>query len=180
MDAIREFISIASVFVLPAMIVGIPLYGLVKRVPVYESFVEGGKEGFGVAVRIIPFIVAIIFAIGMFRASGAMEWLAEALSPVLALIGMPAEVLPMAIVRPLTGSGSVAIVADLADQYGTDSLITRMAATMFGSTETTFYVIAVYFGAVGVSKTRHAVPAGLLADAAAMLFAVWLCLLFFG
>ena len=180
MDAFRELISVVSVFVLPAMIVGIPLYGLIKRVPVYEAFVEGGKEGFSVAVRIIPFIVAIIFAIGMFRASGAMEWLSEALSPVLALIGMPAEVLPMAIVRPLTGSGSVAIVADLADQYGTDSLITRMASTMFGSTETTFYVIAVYFGAVGVSRTRHAVPAGLIADAAAMLFAVWLCLLFFG
>ncbi len=180
MDTFREFISVLSVFVLPAMIVGIPLYGLLKRVPVYEAFVEGGKEGFSVAVRIIPFIVAIIFAIGMFRASGAMEWLSSTLSPVLALIGMPAEVLPMAIVRPLTGSGSVAIVADLADQFGTDSLITRMAATMFGSTETTFYVIAVYFGAVGVSKTRHAVPAGLLADAAAMLFAVWLCLLFFG
>jgi spore maturation protein B len=180
MDAFREFISVASVFVLPAMIVGIPLYGLFKRVPVYESFVEGGKEGFQVAVRIIPFIVAILFAIGMFRASGAMEWLASALSPVLALIGMPAEVLPMAIVRPLTGSGSVAIVADLAEQYGTDALVTRMASTMFGSTETTFYVIAVYFGAVGVSKTRHAVPAGLAADIAAMLLAVWFCLLFFG
>ena len=180
MDTFREIISVASAFVLPAMIVGIPIYGLVKRVPVYESFVEGGKEGVGVAVRIIPFIVAILFAIGMFRASGAMEWLAGALSPVLALIGMPAEVLPMAIVRPLTGSGSVAIVADLAAQYGETSMITRMAATMFGSTETTFYVIAVYFGAVGVSKTRHAVPAGLLADICAMLFAVWMCLLFFG
>lgn len=180
MDTFREIISIASAFVLPAMIVGIPIYGLVKRVPVYEAFVEGGKEGFGVAVRIIPFIVAILFAIGMFRASGAMEWLSSALSPVLAFIGMPPEVLPMAIVRPLTGSGSVAIVADLAEQYGTDALVTRMASTMFGSTETTFYVIAVYFGAVGVSKTRHAVPAGLIADATAMLLAVWLCLLFFG
>ena len=180
MDAFREIVNVVSVFVLPTMIVGIPLYGLVKRVPVYESFVEGGKEGFGVAVRIIPYIVAILFAIAMFRASGAMEALSSFLSPVLALIGMPAEVLPMAIVRPLTGSGSVAIVADLAERFGTDALATRMAATMFGSTETTFYVIAVYFGAVGVSKTRHAVPAGLLADAAAMLFAVWLCLLFFG
>lgn len=179
MDTFREIMSLLSVFVLPAMIVGIPLYGLLKRVPVYESFVEGAKEGFGVAVRIIPYLVAILFSIGMFRASGAMEFLADALDPVLALIGMPAEVLPMAIVRPLTGSGSVAIVADLAEQYGTDALVTRMASTMFGSTETTFYVIAVYFGAVGVSKTRHALPAGLLADAAAMLLAVWLCLLFF-
>ena len=180
MDTFREIVSVLSVFVLPTMIVGIPLYGLFKKVPVYESFVEGGKEGFALAVRIMPYLVAILFAIGMFRASGAMEWLAGALSPVLALIGMPAEVLPMAIVRPLTGSGSVAIVADLAATYGETSLITRMASTMFGSTETTFYVVAVYFGAVGVSKTRHAVPAGLLADFAAMLFAVWMCLLFFG
>lgn len=180
MDAFREFISVASVFVLPAMIVGIPLYGLIKRVPVYESFVEGGKEGFGLAVRIIPYLVAILFAIGMFRASGAMEALAAGLGPVLAFIGMPAEVLPMAIVRPLTGSGSVAIVADLAARYGETSLITRMASTMFGSTETTFYVIAVYFGAVNVSKTRHALPAGLIADVSAMLLAVWFCLLFFG
>ncbi|MEM0961982.1 MAG: spore maturation protein [Bacteroidota bacterium] len=180
MDTFREIISVVSVFVLPMLIVGIPLYGLIKRVPVYESFVEGGKEGFGLAVRIIPYLVAILFAIGMFRASGAMEALATFLSPVLALIGMPAEVLPMAIVRPLTGSGSVAIVADLAAQYGETSIITRMAATMFGSTETTFYVIAVYFGAVGVSKARHALAAGLIADVAAMLFAVWMCLLFFG
>ena len=142
MDTFREIISVVSVFVLPMLIVGIPLYGLIKRVPVYESFVEGGKEGFGLAVRIIPYLVAILFAIGMFRASGAMEALATFLSPVLALIGMPAEVLPMAIVRPLTGSGSVAIVADLAAQYGGTSLIPRMAA--------------------------------------AMLFAVWMCLLFFG
>jgi spore maturation protein B len=180
MDVFREFISVASVFVLPAMIVGIPLYGLFKKVPVYESFVEGGKEGFGLAVRIIPYLVAILFAIGMFRASGAMEALATFLSPVLALIGMPAEVLPMAIVRPLTGSGSVAIVADLAARFGESSMITRMASTMFGSTETTFYVIAVYFGAVNVSKTRHALPAGLIADVSAMLLAVWMCLLFFG
>ncbi|PAP77409.1 spore maturation protein [Rubrivirga marina] len=180
MDVFREFISAASVFVLPAMIVGIPLYGLFKKVPVYESFVEGGKEGFGLAVRIIPYLVAILFAIGMFRASGAMEALSSFLSPVLALIGMPAEVLPMAIVRPLTGSGSVAIVADLAARFGESSMITRMASTMFGSTETTFYVIAVYFGAVNVSKTRHALPAGLIADVAAMLLAVWMCLLFFG
>ncbi len=180
MGTFREVISVLSIFVLPTMLVGIPLYGLIKKVPVYESFIEGGKEGFGLAVRIIPYLVAILFAIGMFRASGAMEWLATALSPVLALVGMPPEVLPMAIVRPLTGSGSVAIVADLAQQHGETSIITRMAATMFGSTETTFYVIAVYFGAAGVSKTRHALPAGLIADVSAMLFAVWMCLLFFG
>ena len=180
MDAFRDAIGVLSLFVLPALIVGVPLYGLFKRVPVYESFVEGAKEGFGVAVRIIPYLVAILFAIGMFRASGAMEFLATILDPVLGLVGMPAELLPMAIVRPLTGSGSAAIVADLATTYGPDSLFARMGSTMFGSTETTFYVIAVYFGAVGVSKTRHALPAGLIADGAAMLFAVWICLWLFG
>lgn len=180
MDLFRDFVGVISVFVLPLMIVGIPLYGLFKKVPVYESFIEGGKEGFSLAVRIIPYIVAILFAIGMFRASGAMEALAAFLGPVLSFIGMPAEVLPMAIVRPLTGSGSVAIVADLEAQFGASHIATRMAATMFGSTETTFYVIAVYFGAVNVSRTRHALPAGLIADVSAALLAVWMCLLFFG
>ena len=101
MEALRTAISVLSAFVLPAILVGFPLYGLYKRVPVYEAFVEGGKEGFGVAVRIIPYLVAILFAIAMFRASGAMDFLVSALSPVLGVIGFPAEVLPMAIVRPL-------------------------------------------------------------------------------
>jgi spore maturation protein B len=175
MDALRDAVGVLSVFVLPALLVGIPLYGLTRRVPVYEAFVAGGREGFDVAVRIIPYLVAILFAIAMFRASGAMEALATLLGPVLALIGMPVEVLPMAIVRPLTGSGSAALVADLAATHGADSLVARMGATMFGSTETTFYVLAVYFGAVGVSRTRHAVPAGLIADISAMLVAVWVC-----
>ena len=179
MDALRDAIGVLSVFVIPAMLVGIPLYGLARRVPVYESFVTGGREGFDVAVRIIPYLVAILFAIAMFRASGAMEALSALLAPVMGLVGMPAELLPMAIVRPLTGSGSAALVADLAATHGTDSILTRMGATMFGSTETTFYVLAVYFGAVGVSKTRHALPAGLIADASAMLIAVWICRLLF-
>lgn len=180
MEAVRSAISTLSVFVIPALIVGIPLYGLFRRVPVYESFVEGAKEGFSVAVRIIPYLVAILFAIGMFRASGAMDFLAAALAPVLGLIGFPAEVLPMAILRPLTGSGSAAIIPDMIAQYGEDSIFVKMAATMYGSSETTFYVIAVYFGAVGIKKTRHALPAGLLADLAATLFAVWTVWLLFG
>ncbi len=179
METLREVISILSYFVLPAIIVGFPLYGLYKRQPVYEHFVEGAKDGFQVAVRIIPYLVAILFAIGMFRASGAMDFLTDALRPVLALVGFPAEVLPMAIVRPLTGSGSAGIVVDMIAQYGEDSLFVKMAATMFGSTETTFYVIAVYFGAVNIKKTRHAVPAGLIADFAAMLVAVWVVRLLF-
>lgn len=180
MDAVRNAMNLVSYFVIPLMLVGIPLYGLVKRVPVYESFVEGAKEGFQVAVRIIPYLVAILFAIAMFRASGAMDLLARLLSPILAPLGFPAEVLPMAIIRPLTGSGSAAIVVDMINRYGEDSIYVKMAAVMFGSTETTFYVIAVYFGAINIRKTRHAVPAGLAADISAMFFAVWSVRLLFG
>jgi spore maturation protein B len=180
METLRNFIGVASYFIIPLMVVGFPLYGLYKRVPVYESFVEGAKEGFQVAVRIIPYLVAILFAIGMFRASGAMDFLANALAPVLALVGFPAEVLPMAIVRPLTGSGSAGLVVDMINTYGEDSLFVKMAAVMFGSTETTFYVIAVYFGAVNIKRTRHAVAAGLTADFAAMIIAVWTVRLLFG
>jgi spore maturation protein B len=180
MEAVRETISILSYFVLPTLIVGFPLYGLIKGVRVYEEFVEGAKEGFEVAVTIIPYLVAILFAIGMFRASGAMEFLIGALDPVLGLIGIPAEVLPMAIIRPLTGSGSAAIVADMINQFGEDSLLVKMAATMFGSTETTFYVIAVYFGAINIRETRHAVPAGLFADLVGVLASVYVVKLLFG
>ena len=180
METLRAAVDVLSVFVLPAIIVGFPLYGMIKKVPVYEEFVEGAKEGFRVAVMIIPYLVAILFAIGMFRASGALDFLIQGLDPVLGLIGIPAEVLPMMIVRPLTGGGSVGIVVDLINQYGEDSIIVKIAATMFGSTETTFYVIAVYFGAVNVKKTRHAVPAGLTADVAAMLLAVYVVKWLFG
>jgi spore maturation protein B len=180
MDAIRGFVGVISVFVIPLILVGFPLYGLYKRVPVYESFVQGAKEGFQVAVRIIPYLVAILFAIGMFRASGAMDFMVRALDPVLSKVGFPGEVVPMAIVRPLTGSGSAALVADMINQYGEDSILVKMAAVMFGSTETTFYVIAVYFGAVNVKRTRHALAAGLTADIAAMVIAVWTVTLLFG
>jgi len=180
MNTIRQLIDVVSVFVLPTIIVGFPLYGLLKRVPVYEEFVEGAKEGFQVAVRIIPYLVAILFAIGMFRASGAMDFLIEGARPFLTLIGIPPEVIPMGLVRPLTGSGSAAILVDMIGQYGEDSLVVKIAATMFGSTETTFYVIAVYFGSVNVKKTRHAIPAGLTADIAAMLLAVYVVRLLFG
>lgn len=179
-ETIRSVISILSYFVLPLLLVGFPLYGLIKGVPVYEVFVEGAKEGFDVAVTIIPYLIAILFAIGMFRASGAMDFLVRSLDPVLGLIGVPAEVVPMGIVRPLTGSGSAALVADMINQYGEDSLLVKMAATMFGSTETTFYVIAVYFGAVNIRNTRHAVPAGLFADLVGFLASVYVVRLLFG
>jgi spore maturation protein B len=128
----------------------------------------------------MPYLVAILFSIGMFRASGALDFMIEGLRPLLTLIGIPPEVLPMMMIRPLTGSGSVAVVLDMINQFGEDSILVKMAATMFGSTETTFYVIAVYFGAVNVRKTRHALPAGLIADVVAMFLAVYIVRLLFG
>ena len=180
MNALREVFGVLSIFVVPAILVGFPLYGLFKRVPVYETFVEGAKDGFAVAVRIIPYLVAILFAIAMFRASGAMDFLVRVLDPVLGLIGFPGELLPMAIMRPLTGSGSAGLVVDMIGRYGEDSILVKMAAVMFGSSETTFYVIAVYFGAINMKHTRHAISAGLTADIAAALLSVWIVLLFYG
>lgn len=168
-----EILSDASKFIIPLMLVLIPLYGLIRRVPVYEEFVTGAKEGFHVAVRIIPYLVAILFAVGMFRASGAMEYLEDALRPSLSLIGVPPEILPMAITRPLSGGGSLAVLADMVKVHGMESIFVKISAVMYGACETTFYVIAVYFGAVGIKKTRHAVPAGLIADAAGVLLAVY-------
>ncbi|HHP7236975.1 spore maturation protein [Longibacter sp.] len=179
-EVLRDVVSVLSYFVLPSLLVGFPLYGLYKGVRVYEVFVEGAKEGFQVAVTIIPYLIAILFAIGMFRASGAMDFLVDMLDPVLALIGIPAEVVPMGLIRPLTGSGSAGLVADMIQQYGEDSLLVKMVATMFGSTETTFYVIAVYFGAVNIRETRHAVPAGLFADFVGFLASVYVVKLLFG
>ena len=179
METLRTVMSVFSALIIPLILVGFPLYGLYKRVPVYESFVEGAREGFNVAVRIIPYLVAILFAIAMFRASGGMDFLTRALNPVLSLVGIPAELLPMVIMRPLTGSGSAGLVVDMVKEFGEDSIFVKMAAVMFGSTETTFYVIAVYFGAVNIKNTRHALHAGLTADFAAMLVAAWLVLWMF-
>jgi spore maturation protein B len=176
----HEITDLIALFIIPALIVGLPIYGLFRRVPVYERFVEGAKDGFTTAVRIIPYLVAILFAIAMFRASGAMAFLQEGLRTPLSWIGMPPEVLPMAIVRPLTGSGSLGVLADLVKQYGPDSVIVKIASTIYGSTETTFYVLAVYFGAVNIRNTRHALPAGLIADASSILLSCWVIRWFFG
>ncbi|HEY0304657.1 MAG TPA: spore maturation protein [Longimicrobiales bacterium] len=180
METIRNVMSLVSVFIIPVILIIFPLYGLYKRVPVYESFVEGAKEGFSVAVRIIPYLVAILFAIAMFRASGGMDFLTKVLDPVFSLVGIPSELLPMVIMRPLTGSGSAGLVVDMVKQYGEDSILVKIAAVMFGSSETTFYVIAVYFGAVNVKRTRHAIHAGLTSDIAATLLAAWVVLAMFG
>lgn len=171
----RQVLELISLWAIPVLVVGITLAGVIRKVKVYEAFVEGAKEGFDVAVRIIPFLVAILVAIGMFRGSGAMDLLTDLLRAPLALIGFPAELFPLAIMRSLSGSGSLALTTDLIQVAGPDSFLARTAATMYGSTETTFYVLAVYFGAVGVRKTRHAVAAGLIADLAAIIAAVAVC-----
>ena len=170
---------ILSDWLLPVLIGAILLFGLSKKVKVYESLVEGAKEGFNVAIKIIPFLVAILVAVSMFRASGALELLINIISPVTELFGMPAEALPMALLRPLSGSGAYGIMVDIMQNHGTDSLVGMMVSTFQGSTETTFYVLAVYFGAVHVKNSRHALSACLIADAVGIIAAVWICQLLF-
>ncbi|NEQ67674.1 MAG: spore maturation protein [Symploca sp. SIO2D2] len=159
-----------SHWLMPILMLLIITYGVGRGVKVYEAVTEGAKQGFEIAIRIIPFLVAILFAIGMFRASGAMEIVSNLLSPLTNLIGMPAEVLPMALVRPLSGSGAFGIMSEIVER-SPDSYSSFVASTMMGSTDTTFYVLAVYFGAVGITRIRHALAAGLIADATGLIAA---------
>ena len=179
-ETFKTVIELISTLAIPLLIFIFVGFGVYKKVKVYEQFVEGAKEGFNIAVRIIPYLVAILVAIGIFRAGGAMEWLVTLLKPVTNFIGMPAEALPMALMRPLSGSGSLGIMAEIMSVHGPDSFIGILVSTFFGSTETTFYVLAVYFGAVNIKRTRHAVPAGLLADVAGILGALFIVKLLFG
>jgi spore maturation protein SpmA len=179
-DIIKNIIQGFSIVAIPLLIVVFLGYGLVKKVKVYEQFIEGAKEGFNIAVKIIPYLVAMLVAIGIFRAGGAMAWLIKILKPFTDFIGMPAEALPMALMRPLSGSGSLGIMAETISVHGPDSFIGIMVSTFYGSTETTFYVLALYFGAVSIKKTRHALPAGLVADIVGILAAVFIVRLLFG
>ena len=176
-DVLRDMLSF---WALPSLVAVVTLYGWARGAHVYDSVVEGAKEGFQVALRIIPFLVAILVAIGMFRASGGLELMVTVISPVTALIGMPAEALPMALLRPLSGSGALGVASDAMTTHGPDSLIGYMVSTYQGSTETTFYTLAVYFGAIGVKTTRHTVPACLLADVTGILAATFIVNLMFG
>jgi spore maturation protein SpmA len=177
LDAFR---GMTSFWMLPALVSALVLYGWVRGVRVYDSLVEGAKQGFDVALRIIPFLVAILVAIGMFRAAGGIDALVAALGPITTLIGMPAEVLPVAVLRPLSGSGSLGVAAEIIQTHGPDSVIGYLASTVYGSTETTFYTLAVYFGAVGIRNTRHTLPACLSADVAGILAATFIVNLLFG
>ena len=172
---IRNALNGISLWAIPVLLVGIPLVGMIRKIKVYDVFIEGAKEGFQVAVRIIPFLVGILVAIGMFRASGAMDMLTNALRPMLAATQFPPEIFPLVILRTLSGSGSLALATDIIKQFGPDSFIGRTAATIYGGSETTFYVLAVYFGAVGVKRTRHAIPSALTGDLVAAIVAVAIC-----
>lgn len=174
-NSFRNAVTFISKWAIPFLIFVIPVTAFCKKIKVYELFIEGAKEGFQVAVRIIPFLVAILVAIGMLRASGAMDFFVYLLTPVTNLIGMPAEVLPAALMRPFSGSGSLGIITELIKTHGADSFIGRMASTIYGCSETTFYVVAVYFGAVQIKNIRSAIWVGLVADTAGVLATVFIC-----
>ena len=161
-----------SFSIIPVLVAFILTYATYKKVPVYEVFPEGAKQGFDISVRIIPYLVAMMVAVAMFRASGAIDLLGILLKPILDFLGMPIELLPLALTRSLSGSGARGIFTEIAANYGPDSPITKTAAVMLGSSETTFYVLSVYFGAVGVKKFRHAITAGIIADLAGIIFAI--------
>jgi len=169
-------------WIIPGLMVGLLSFGALRGVRVYEAFVEGAKDGFNVALRIIPYLVAILVAVGMFRASGAMGLIIQPLGAVTELVGLPAEALPMALLRPLSGSGAYGILASIIQDpaVGPDSYIGYLVSTFQGSTETTFYVLAVYFGAVGIRRIRHALAAALLADIAGICGAVFIVRLLYG
>ncbi len=170
--------SIANQFsngVMLLFVVGIPLYATIKKINVFDAFITGAKQGFDTSVSIIPYLIAMMVAIGMLRASGFFELVTRGLRPLLTAIGMPSELLPLAFIRPFSGSAATGVMAELIHTHGGNSFISKAAATIMGSTETTFYVIAVYFGAVNIRRTRHAIPAGLLADLAGIIAAVMIC-----
>jgi spore maturation protein SpmA len=170
----------ASVLVLPWLILFFPAYAALRRLPVYEEFVEGGKESIQVILRILPFIVGMLVAVYMFQAAGGERMLMWLLGPITSRIGFPAALIPLAALRPFSGVGGLAILQGLVTQYGPNSALALTAATMYGCSETTFYVIAVYFGSVGIRKTRHAIPAGLVADVVGPIASVMICRAVFG
>ncbi|MCT2196227.1 spore maturation protein [Paenibacillus sp. p3-SID1389] len=162
------------------MIAFIPLYAYFKKVPVYESFVDGAKDGFSTAIGIIPHLVGMMVAISVFRASGALDFFVGWMTPFLSRLHVPPEVLPLGFLRPLTGTGSLAFTTDLIKTYGPDSMIGRIASTIQGSTDTTLYVLTVYFGAVGIRNGRYALKVGLFSDVVGFIAAIVVCLLLFG
>lgn len=175
----QTIMNIISLWALPSIIIIILTLGLIKKVPLYETFTEGAKDGFKVSVNIIPYLVAIIVGISMFRASGIIEIIGEILKPILLKFNVPADTIPIMLVRSLSGSAALGIFSDIAHNLGPDDYATKLSAIMVGSSETTFYVLAVYFGAVGISKLRYALIVGLLADFIGIVAAILVCNLIF-
>jgi len=170
-----NFLNLISLLALPVILVTVLTCGIIKKVPVYEEFTEGAKHGVKISFKILPYLIAIIVGISMLRASGAIELLAQILAPVLTKFHIPSDTLPLMIVRSLSGSGALGIFSDIANSAGPDSYTTKLAAVMLGSSETTFYVLAVYFGAVGIKKIRYALIIGLLADLTGIIAAILVC-----
>src|SRR5690606_23892114 len=174
------FISTLSMWLVPMFIGFILLYGTWKKVPTYEAFVEGGKEGIKIAVSLIPFLVGMLVAISIFRASGALEFFMNLIRPLMKWVGIPAEVVPLALIRPISGTAALGITSDLIATYGPDSFIGRLASVLQGSTDTTFYILTVYFGAVGIKKMGNSLKIGLMADGLAIITSIIIVTLFFG
>lgn len=179
MDPISIF-KLVSLWVVPGLIFLAVIFAYLRGIKVFDTFVEGAKEGFDMSVRLIPFLVGMMVAIGLLRDSGAIKLMNDLLSPLLETVGLPADLFPLAIMRPISGSSALAITTDIMNTHGPDSLLGRMASTMQGSTDTTLFVLTVYFGAAGIKKTRHALPVGLAADLAGILTAVFICNMVFG
>lgn len=175
-----SIINTISLWLIPLIIGFILLYGTAKRIPTYETFVEGGKEGIKIAFSIIPYLVGMLVSISIFRASGAMEFFINLIRPALEFVGFPAEVAPLALIRPISGTAALGMTTDLIATYGPDSFIGRLASTMQGSTDTTFYVLTVYFGAVGIKKMGDALKVGLLADIVGIVASILIVTILFG
>lgn len=158
--------------IIPMIIGAIVLYGVIKKVKVYECFIEGAKEGLGVCLRIFPYLLAMLIAINCFKASGAMNYLIRLIKPVVGFIGIPPEIVPLILIKPLSGSGAIGVFTDIVNTYGPDSFIGFLSSVIMGGTETIFYTLTVYFGAVGVKKIRHSLWVALLVDFCAVIFAV--------
>lgn len=174
-----EVISQISRWAIPVMLLVIILSAFVRKIPVYETFVQGAEAGFSTAIKTIPFLTGMLVAVSIFRASGAMELLASCLSPVLSLVGIPAEILPHAVMRPLSGGAALGIATDLIKTHGPDSFIGRLVSTMQGSSDTTFYVLTLYFGSVGIRRYRYAVASGLAADFTTLFASILICNMLF-
>lgn len=168
-------VETVSLLFIPAFIVFVVIYGLVKKTHVYESFIEGAKQGLSTSFKVMPYVIAFVFAVGLFKAAGGFDLITAALKPVLSFLNVPGEVIPLVITRPFSGSAALGILASILKESGADSFAGRVASTIMGSSETVFYTVALYFGSVGIAKTRHTVPAALIAEAFCLIASVVVC-----